>query len=368
MATSPPSIAACAVILKNSEGLHLIPAGKFNGNASKGSGPWVLDATAAMKLILAAQARGTKIPIDYEHQTLHSDSNGQPAPAAGWIDPEGLTWDPARGLVANSVRWTERASVMLAAGEYQYISPVFSYDKSTGVVLELLHAALTNVPALTQLDPVTLQAAAARYYRPEEDLKTMNEEQLAALRKALGLADAADADAVLVALSKLKAASDTAAASLGSANEQLAALKAASPDPAKFVPVGVLDEMQTELAALKVANTEREVSDLVDAALSGGRILPAMEGWARNLGKSHLAALRSYLDVAAPIAALKGSQTEGKDPGGHVADPDPVKTAETKWASSAALREEFNDRDAYVAYAKASAQGRVHINQQPEAK
>ena len=122
------------------------------------------------------------------------------------------------------------------------------------------------------------------------------------------------------------------------------------------------------MAALKKANTEREVADLVAVAMSDGRILPAMEDWASSLGKSDLAALRSYLDAAAPVAALKGNQTGGAGPGDHAAAADPAKAAEDAWTASAALREEFHDRDGYVAFATASARGRVRIIQQPEAK
>jgi len=32
-----------------------------------------------------AYQRGADPPIDYEHQTPHSQTNGKPAPASGWI-------------------------------------------------------------------------------------------------------------------------------------------------------------------------------------------------------------------------------------------------------------------------------------------
>lgn len=43
-------------------------------------------------------------PVDYEHQSLNARHNGQPAPAAGWI--ESLRYEPGQGLFA-SIRWTE---------------------------------------------------------------------------------------------------------------------------------------------------------------------------------------------------------------------------------------------------------------------
>ena len=47
---------------------------------------------------------------------------------------------------------------------YRYISPVFQYT-AAGDILNLLPPALTNTPALDQLDPVAL-AAASRLLNP----------------------------------------------------------------------------------------------------------------------------------------------------------------------------------------------------------
>lgn len=83
--------------------------------------------------------------IDYEHQTLHKEANGQPAPAAGWI--HGLRWVDGKGLYAE-VELTQRARDLVAAGEYRYFSPVFEYAKATGNVARVLMGALTNHPAI----------------------------------------------------------------------------------------------------------------------------------------------------------------------------------------------------------------------------
>jgi hypothetical protein len=42
----------------------------------------------------------------------------------------------------------------------------------------------------------------------------------------------------------------------------------------------------------------REAGELVDSALSDGRLLPSQETWARDLGKSNIDALRSFLGMA----------------------------------------------------------------------
>lgn len=110
-------------------------------------------------------------------------------------------------------------------------------------------------------------------------------------------------------------------AELESENAQLKAqaieLSIANPDPAKFAPVSALSALQTELAALKAKDAERSVNDLVNPALADGRLLHAQEQWARDLGKANLEALKQYLSLAHPIAALKGQQTQGKAPEGN---------------------------------------------------
>ncbi|ABK45571.1 Mu-like protein prophage I protein-like protein [Magnetococcus marinus MC-1] len=87
------------------------------------------------------QSQGDAVLVDYEHQSMHAEYNGQPAPAAGWI--ETLEYVAGQGLYA-TVRWTERAKEMIRAGEYRYISPAFNYDNRTGAVSSLISAALTN--------------------------------------------------------------------------------------------------------------------------------------------------------------------------------------------------------------------------------
>jgi len=109
-------------------------------------------------------------------------------------------------------------------------------------------------------------------------------------------------------------------AELEAENAQLKAqnteLSAQTPDPAKFAPVTALSAMQTELAALQAKDQAREIDDLVKPALLVGKLLPAQESWARELGQSNLAALQQFIATAQPIAALAGTQTGGKAPDG----------------------------------------------------
>lgn len=136
---------------------RLIPAGIFTTVDGRPAGlpGWQLSRDAALSIIRMANARTSDFVIDYEHQTLNTAKNGQPAPAAGWF--KHMEWREGDGLYVIDARWTERASAMINAKEYRFISPTFHYDK-TGQVISIINAALTNNPAL---DGLTELAAAS---------------------------------------------------------------------------------------------------------------------------------------------------------------------------------------------------------------
>lgn len=308
------TLAALAVSLTGQSApaeIRLLPAGRFR--AADGSGRpagiadgWMLDAAQAGKLVAAATSRASDYAIDYEHQTLHTEKNGQPAPAAGWF--KSLEWREGDGLYAVDVRWTDRAAAMIAAQEYRYLSPVFSYHAKSGAVTGLGPAALTNNPGL---DGLTDLAALSAFFHEEK------EQPMKQLLAALGLAEDATEDQALAALAALNAGHET----------NIAALKSAAPDPAKFVPVDTMQALQTEVAALRTLRQaqddrekEREVDGVVTAALAAGKLLPPQEKWARDLGMKDLAALNQYLETAQPVAALSAMQNGGKPPAGQPAD------------------------------------------------
>jgi phage I-like protein len=297
--------------------VQLLPAGAFRASDGRpaDAAAWVLDAATAQRLIEQVAARKNPLPIDYEHQTVHARSNGQPAPAAGWFSR--LEWREGSGLWAVDVRWTERARQMIAAGEYRYLSPVFLYDRRTGAVTRLLHAALTNDPALDGMAAV----AAARQLDPSTDpLDTETPDMelttlVAACASALGQSTLAP-EQLAPAVAALKAEADTARAAAEQAQaelkkerEALAALKASTQ------PAEVMAQLKADLAALTAEVNARRIDDLVKPALADGRLLPAQEAWARELGATNLAALSKYLDTAQPIAALVSVQTAHTQPG-----------------------------------------------------
>ena len=325
------ALAACSFALPapgadNLIWLQVTPAGNFVPSDGRPMSvpAWHIDAVIATKVIERFRARRKPPVVDYEHQTLHKEENGQPAPAAGWI--RDLEWRDGQGLFAQ-VELTARARQYIADNEYRYFSPVFLYDALTGDVLDLQMGAFTNDPAIDGMEALSLRAAATfglTLATPEDTTvnpllkallaalglpETTSEEQaiaalsaqnnhLTALRQTLGLDEQAQPAAVLAACTGLKAK----------------AAAAEQPDPAKFVPVDVMKELQGQVAALSTQINGDKAEGLISAALNDGRLLKPMEAWARDLAKKDIASLSAYLDAAQPIAALSKTQTGGQPP------------------------------------------------------
>ncbi|MCE7520328.1 phage protease [Halomonas titanicae] len=310
---------------------RLMPAGTFHAprGAAEGTGPWHLTAEAAQAIIQLAAARSTDIAIDYEHQILYSEKNGQPAPASGWVDPRSLEFreDGLYGTVA----WTAKARAAIEEGpngeppEYRYLSPVFPYD-ANGVPLDLLHIALTNTPAI---DEGAAQLAAARMaitHDVKDDAQEIDTVKREQLIQTLGLAAEATDEQIDTAIAALKAAkadADAFRVALGAKDdakpsEAVAALKASSAtapaDMSQYVPKDVYEETTQQLAALKAGSETAELDALIKEGLDDGRI-PGQKtaDWLRKQG---IAACKAHLDGAPSIAALKTTQTQGKPPEG----------------------------------------------------
>lgn len=306
------AIAACTFeIQADGAAIQLLPAGAFKARDGRPkdvqAGHWYIDAQVATRLLARLAVRATDVVIDYEHQTLNSTENGLPAPAAGWFAGVSMEWREGQGLFASSVSWTDKASAMIAAKEYRYLSPVFSYHPATGEVLDLLHVGLTNYPAIDNLQP--LQAlAAARFQladpaaQPTEEHPTVNRDQL--IQHLRLSADASDDD-IQTALTNLQSKADNTAV----LEEALAVAKTKGVDPSTHVPLADFEALKEQVVALTTRHTTGEVDGLVTAGLADGRLLPVQESWARELGSKDVAALKTYLDKTPAIAALKGQQS-----------------------------------------------------------
>ncbi|MGL4871276.1 MAG: phage protease [Aeromonas veronii] len=320
---------------------QLLPVGPFKARDGRpfdvASGHWQLDGQIAAALIARAKALGQDILIDYDHQTLKTDQNGQPAPAAGWYNADEIEWREGQGLFIKP-RWTERAAALVAAKEYRFLSAVFPYD-AQGRPLELRMTAITNDPGV-----VGMQALAALSALPASSLmstqpgqlatsshvaqqeKSMNEHLIALLGK-LGIQPGADGQftaeqgtAALAALGTLQASAASAPeleAALTAERTSLAALKATVAtgqggqiDLAKYVPVETYNALVTEVATLSAKVETTDAATLIKEARTQGKVVAAEEEYlTAYAAQKGVAALKALLEPRPAIAALAASQT-----------------------------------------------------------
>jgi len=147
---------------------HLLPPGPFRSTDGRPEEceAWQLDAAIASQVIARMAAQKNDTLIDYEHQSLRSEWNGQPVIAAGWF--RNMEWRDGKGLYAVGVDWTDKAKGHIQTKEYRYISTVFFYYERTGEVIEVVSVALTNTPALDGLDALDMAALSKRFNLPTE--------------------------------------------------------------------------------------------------------------------------------------------------------------------------------------------------------
>lgn len=270
-------IASCQFELKaTATGIvQIFPAGDFRALDGRpdNATAWRVDADAVLTDL---DTRANDIPVYYEHQDIHAEANGQPAPAAGWIKPTDIEW-MNNGLFAVSVNWTQRAKDFITNREYRFISPLFEHEKD-GRITRLLNISLVNSPAIDGMNAVT-----AKHQQTPEDAPPMIPQPIL---KALGLPEDADEAAVLEAIKQLKGDATP--------HELETALKDAL--------------TQLEIMKLEAADKEREELISSNAAKLA---TPGLIAWAK---RQPVAALKEYLQDAPEIAALKGMQSAGRMP------------------------------------------------------
>lgn len=232
------ALAACAYALQtasfiggNLAQIQLTPARDFTPTDGRAMSvaSWRINAAIAARVIERFSVRRNPAVLDYEHQTLLKEDNGQPAPAAGWI--RGLEWRDGSGLWA-TVELTERAADFIRRGEYKFISPVFAYDAGTGEVLAITMAAITNSPAIDGMEPLALRAAASAGFI---DGLNQGQHMTALTNEELAICNAAGVDPADFQKAK-GISSDEALRKTLSPTEQ-AVCAATGADPATFIAV-----------------------------------------------------------------------------------------------------------------------------------
>ena len=272
------AVATCDVPLPPGnapEWVHLLPgSGTVKGRDGRS---WELVDPAG--IVLAFEANGADLPIDYEHQNDNPDAklNG-PVPAAGWIKE--MRADD--GGVWGRVEWTATAAEMIGRKEYRYLSPVLVYHPKTRQIVKLNGAGLVHTPnlyltALASQEPGMIPDKSKQ--KPSDGDPSGLAAFVAMVADLLGLPPETPQEELFA---KLKA-------KIG-----------ADPDPAKFVPVATVQAMLSERNLSIATASEERASLKVAEALRTGHISPALKDWATALCRSDEASFDRFLESTAP--------------------------------------------------------------------
>lgn len=237
---------------KAPEWVEMIPPGPYVRGLD--GREWLFNVDSQQLVLSSFAGRGIDLPIDWEHATQHRAPKGEAAPASGWIKQleirEGALWV--------NVAWTPEADHQITTRQYRFISPVFDYVESTGQIVRLVSAGLTNTPNFTM-------TALNQEGQPQEFTTVKFPAALLAL---FGLAETATEDQVIAAAADLK---QTAQAANRETNDITRFIPRADYDKA----VSRATNAEEQLATLQKAEHTKAVDAEIQGALATGKITPA---------------------------------------------------------------------------------------------
>ncbi|MBP0439442.1 phage protease [Tianweitania sediminis] len=311
--------------------VQLCPAGTFS--ARDGRGPFDAGHGETLQAIVQRTlsiAGSTELVIDYDHQSVFGakDGVGGTAKAAGWIKELQVRADGIWGRV----EWTAAAAEAIRGLEYRYLSPVLIHSKSTGKVLAIRMAALTNTPALD------LAQVAASSDLSFSDLSPEGE-PMDNILQALGLAAGSTEAEALSVINKLQTTVAAVALAAGTDAEAgsdaiVAAFNAkatAAPDPSKYVPLSAVTELRNTVTQLQQALSADKAQTAVDQAVASGKLAPALKDWGLDLAKKDIAAFNAFTSGAPVLTDPQLKPTPQRQAG------DPVPLDESQREAVAAL-------------------------------
>ena len=294
------------------ETISILPLGHVV--SSKGEFEVDEESFEAMKAQIAQ--RGVDLVVDYEHQTL----GGGQAPAAGWVKE--LILDG--GKIKARVEWTPKAREYLENKEYRYLSPVITVRKSDNKAMGMHSVALTNTPAIENMEPIV---NSTNYKGGNNTMELVK-----MLAELLGLGEDATEQQVVEALKsciqenkslKEKAGAGTpppAEEDKVVANKQVCELLglkagAATADVTAAIMAlkgGIVGDVNLKQ---KVQDLERTISNFyadeaARMALKAGKITPAQEEWAKSYALKDLNDFKAFVEKApqvVPMGEIGGS-------------------------------------------------------------
>ena len=228
-------------------------------------------------LVRRFEADGVDVPLDIDHAIPKKALFGDTAPAVAWIEVLEARPDGLYGRVS----WLEGGLAVLKARTHRYVSPALKPDE-TGKAIWLHSAGLVAAPGIS----MPAVAAADPSHKQEPPM-------LKKIAQALGLAETADETACLSAIASLSQRIDKAVH-----DQALQTLSATT----------------AELTALKTAERNKKVTDLLEGALTAKKITPAQRAHFETLCATDEGLAGVEALIAATAAGLGASGLDDKRP------------------------------------------------------
>lgn len=290
------------------EWIELIPAG-FDVQGRDGRA-WINPDPEAV--VAATTARSLPLPLDWEHATETRAPQGLDAPAAGWVEEVAAR---EGGSIWGRVDWTLRGRAMVEGKppEYRFVSPVFTFDATTGVIRRLVSVGLTNTPnlLLTALNRHSGDEGTDQLNREPPETPLSIATRLAA---ALGLAATATEDEIVTAVTETRAANR-------------------SVDLSSYAPRAELDAAvnrasaaEAALKTLKDEEQARAIDKVIGEAMDAGKVIPATEAEYRGMcsvegGLERFTNLVKVMPVVAGAAQSRAAnKADAKSDGPNLTD------------------------------------------------
>jgi len=247
-------------------------------------GEQVVDRPAAERILARLGAWSRDIVVDYAHESLKDCGR---ATAAGWVKTD--TAKITQNGVTAVIEWTAEAGRAIGAREYRFLSPVFVMEG--GRIAGLLNLGLTNNPNIHSMPALSNQLS-TQETRMKKDLCVV-------IKELLKLPPDTPDDAVIKAVEALIA---QPSGSLRSALGDTVAMLGLGPDAPDDEIVSKIGDM-----AAKNADAQTTAADtMVNDAVSAGRLVPSLKGWARDLARRNPESLRVFIANSVPAIPLGG--------------------------------------------------------------
>lgn len=275
------------------------------------------------------------IMIDLNHDSV---GRGSDPAAHGWVKGMELRG----GAIWAHIEWTDIGADVLARKHFRYLSPAFLAD-TENTIKAFLSVGLVNQPAMTMIAVARSEAAAGAHpstkIKPKIKESIVDENQIAQLRKAYGLADDASIEDVIAASlaaapapadtsnpSAAPSASPAAAAPQGQvsgtetgAQSPASAGANSAPDLTEFVPRADYDTMASRLAefeagasaASETAPAPAEIEAALDAAIATARIAPISRAYHLEMCSTQKGfdAFKTFIKSAPKVVATSADKS-----------------------------------------------------------